>query len=120
MNPHTLRYRIRPENQNDHEQLLTELAAELAATPVPGLRYDVFQLNDGLEYLHFIAYDKTSHGPLERPRALADFHEQLRDRCENEPHRETLQPIIPAPQHQAPTQHPDHSSTHQHQAPPIA
>jgi quinol monooxygenase YgiN len=93
MNPHTITYRIKADSQEQHEQLLSDLFAELDQTQPGGLRYEVYRLDDGLSYLHFVFLDKQAHGPLQRPQALKAFHAGLRDRCEGEQERRELTPV---------------------------
>lgn len=95
--PHAIRYRVTHAARDDHERLVAELAGALAATPVSGLRYEIFRYGDGLDYLHLVEYDKSEHGSLRRPASLAEFHLGLRQRCEAEPRREELERLTQWP-----------------------
>lgn len=93
MSAHLLRYRVRADAVAEHELALAELLDELAESPVEGLRYEVFRVAGERSYVHLIAFEKTNHGPPERPAALAVFHDGLRGRCEGSPTRENVEQL---------------------------
>ena len=87
---HTIRYTVKPEEVARNEDLLKALFAELEELQTPGLRYAVFRLPDGVSYMHLVSHDKQSHGPLQRPQKIGEFHEGLHERCDEQPVRTSM------------------------------
>ena len=81
-----VRYRVKPEQAEENEELVRAVYDELERTRPAGLRYATFQLDDGVSFVHLASTETgDGHNPLSEVRAFKRFQEGIRDRCDEPP-----------------------------------
>lgn len=84
-----IQYKLKPEQAEQHVELLDAVFEELERTRPEGLRHAVLRLADGDTFIH-IAEDTGEGGPgIFGLASMQRFEDGLRDRCEVPP---TVQP----------------------------
>src|SRR6476620_6392322 len=81
-----VRYKVKPERLEEHEALVRNVFAELAALKPAGLAYQALKLEDGVSFVH-IAAVSTADGknPLTELPAFKAFTAEIGDRCSEKP-----------------------------------
>src|SRR5437879_5478271 len=81
-----VRYKVKPDQVSNNEQLVRAVYEELHRTGTAGLRYATFRLDDGQTFVH-IASTETDDGsnPLSGIAAFQRFQEGIAGRCEEAP-----------------------------------
>jgi hypothetical protein len=79
-----VQYTVKPERASENEELVRDVYDELLRTRPDGLRYETFQLPDGVSFVH-LAETEDGHDPLSRVEAFRRFREGFADRCEEAP-----------------------------------
>lgn len=81
-----VRYKVKPERLEEHEALVRNVFAELAAAKPEGLAYQALKLEDGLSFVH-VAAVSTADGknPLTELAAFKAFTANIADRIEEKP-----------------------------------
>jgi hypothetical protein len=80
-----VRYKVKPEQAAENEELVQAVYAELHETKPPGLHYATFRLDDGVSFLHLSAHDTDGPSPLTNVGAFKRFQENIADRCDEAP-----------------------------------
>lgn len=78
-----IRYRVKPERVREHLGLLGAVFDELAASRPDGLRWDSYQLEDGVSFADVAAVDAP--GTLSRLESWAAYRTTLEERCDDPP-----------------------------------
>ena len=81
-----VRYKVKPDQAGENQQLVEQVYAELQRNAPAGLRYATFKQSDGVSFVH-IASTETANGesPLPQLAAFKAFQAQIKDRCEEMP-----------------------------------
>jgi len=81
-----VRYKVKPERLEEHEALVRNVFAELAAVKPAGLAYQALKLEDGLSFVH-VAAVSTADGqnPLTELPSFKAFSANIADRIEEKP-----------------------------------
>jgi len=79
-----VRYKVKPDRVEEHEQLIRAVFEELAKTAPAGIRYGAFKEPDGLRFVH-IAFVETAPNPLDALAAFKAFGERIKERCDELP-----------------------------------
>ena len=81
-----VRYKVKPDQAGENQQLVEQVYAELQRNAPAGLRYATFKQSDGVSCVH-IASTATANGesPLPQVAAFKAFQDQIKDRCEEMP-----------------------------------
>jgi len=80
-----VRYRVKPDQVAENEELVRAVYRELAEDPVEGLRYGTFRSADS-DFLHLAWVDPSlSSNPLLEVTAFQRFTEHIGDRVEEPP-----------------------------------
>ena len=80
-----IRYRTTSECTDENARLIEAVFAELAEREVPGLRYEVLRLDDGVTFVHVATLD-GERNPLEASPAFAAFQSGIGARLEEGPY----------------------------------
>jgi len=80
-----VRYQVRPEAAEENERLIRQVFAQLARDQLPGVRYQVVKLADGVSFEHIASHDGTGPNPLTQLAAFKEFAGGIRDRCVEPP-----------------------------------
>ena len=81
-----IRYETRPETSRQNRRLVEQVFRELADKAPEGLRYAVFELADGVTFLHVVSTEDGAE-PLTALPAFAEFQRDARDRMTGAPER---------------------------------
>lgn len=85
-----IRYRTHPDRADDNQRAIEAVFAELRATPVPGLDYQVLRLPDAT-FLHLVTMAPGAEdGAITKLAAFREFQRGLAERCLEPPQRCTL------------------------------
>jgi hypothetical protein len=78
-----VRYKVKAERLEEHEDLIRKVFAELATVRPAGLAYHALKLEDGLSFVH-VATVSTADGqnPLTALPAFQAFAANIADRCQ--------------------------------------
>ena len=79
-----VRYKIKPDQVGENEQLIRAVFAELERTSPDGIRYASFKLEDGASFVHIAAIEAEQNPLAELPTFKA-FTAEIRDRCDEPP-----------------------------------
>ena len=79
-----IRYRTKPDQAEENEQLIQAVFAELAKERPEGLHYAAFRLDDGVSFVHVAVVDGEEN-PLNASAAFAAFQAGIGDRVEEGP-----------------------------------
>jgi hypothetical protein len=81
-----VRYKVKRDRIEEHEDLIRKVFAELAAVRPGGLTYHAHKLEDGVSFVH-VAAISTPDGsnPLGALASFKAFSENIGDRCEEKP-----------------------------------
>ena len=81
-----VRYKVKADRVEEHEDLIRKVFAELAIVRPTGLAYHALKLADGVSFVHF-ATVSTADGqnPLTTLPAFKAFTANIGDRCEEAP-----------------------------------
>lgn len=78
-----VRYKIKVDRVAEHEELLGQVFAELAATRPTGLAYSALKLEDGVSFVHVATLSTADgHNPLAALPAFKAFTADIAERCE--------------------------------------
>ncbi len=80
-----IRYRTTSECADENARLIEAVFAELAEGEVPGIRYEVLRLDDGVTFVHVATLD-GERNPLESSPAFAAFQSGIGTRLEDGPY----------------------------------
>jgi hypothetical protein len=80
-----VRYRVRPDAAAENERLIQQVFAQLAREQLPGVRYQVVKLADGVSFVHLASHDDEGVNPLTELVAFKDFVRGIRERCVEPP-----------------------------------
>ena len=80
-----VRYRVKPDQVADNEQLVRAVYEELRETQPDGLRYATFKQDDGVSFVHLAVTDDGVGNPLAQVAAFARFQEGIAERCDEQP-----------------------------------
>jgi len=87
MTTHIVRYRTHPEHIEENQRLIREVFAELARSPLAGVRYQATCTAEG-EFTHVVSYDEAAdEGSLPRLASFQRFQAGIRERCAEPPKR---------------------------------
>jgi hypothetical protein len=82
-----VRYETKPDRADENQRLVEKVFAELAELHPDNFRYASFRLEDGVTFVHIVI--ETGDGPnpmsLGDIPALAEFQEEIADRCAVQP-----------------------------------
>ncbi|MGH8798074.1 MAG: hypothetical protein ACREXI_13525 [Caldimonas sp.] len=91
---HMIRYKLKADCVAENERLAAAVYRELEAQPPPGLHYATFRLDDGVSFVHLVAYDDPGHSDaLTGLASFKAFAAGVKDRCEEPPLRTELHEI---------------------------
>lgn len=78
-----VRYKVKADRLEEHEDLIRKVFAELATVRPSGLAYQALKLEDGVSFVH-VATVSTADGqnPLTTLPSFKAFAANIRDRCE--------------------------------------
>jgi len=79
-----VRYRVKPDQVAENEELVRGVYKELEQSQPDGFRYATFKLEDGVSFLH-VAEHAGDRAPLVDLPAFARFQADLRGRCDELP-----------------------------------
>jgi hypothetical protein len=81
-----VRYKVKPEQAAENEELVRAVYDELHRTEPAGLRYATFQLEDGVTFVH-LASVETDAGPnpLTGLESFKRFQAGVAERCDEPP-----------------------------------
>jgi hypothetical protein len=79
-----VRYETRPETADENRRLIRAVFDQLAARRPDGLQYAVFQLADGVTFLHVVDLDGDDN-PLVSLPAFGEFSHDIADRVVADP-----------------------------------
>ena len=86
MSPAMVRYKVKPDQVENNEQLVRAVYEELHKTAPSGLRYATFRLDDGVSFIHLHADErKDGTTALTELPAFKKFQQGIPDRCEEGP-----------------------------------
>jgi hypothetical protein len=80
-----VRYSVRPERAAENEELVRAVYDELERTRPTGLRYQTYQLDDGVSFVHVASVETDGDTPLSRVEAFARFQQDIDERCDEPP-----------------------------------
>jgi len=80
-----VRYQVRPDAAAENERLIRQVFAQLARAPLPGVRYQVVKLADGVSFMHLASHDGEGANPITQLAAFKEFAGGIRDRCVEAP-----------------------------------
>jgi hypothetical protein len=80
-----VRYKVKPEQAAENEELVRAVYAELHETKPAGLHYATFRLDDGVSFVHLSAHAADGPSPLTNVEAFKRFQENIGDRCNEAP-----------------------------------
>jgi hypothetical protein len=81
-----VRYKVKPEQVAENEELVRAVFDELQRTEPAGLRYATFQLDDGVSFVHLASIEtEDGHSPLSSVKAFERFQERIGERCAEAP-----------------------------------
>jgi L-rhamnose mutarotase len=87
-----VRYKVKPDQVEENEQLVREVYKELGRLRPEGFRYGTFKLEDGVSFVHLAVQD-TDHNPLSEVEAFQRFQADIRSRCDEPPVVATLEEV---------------------------
>jgi hypothetical protein len=77
-----LRYQVKRERIDENRQLIAGVFAELEERDLDGFTYKVFELDDGVSFIHvWIEHDVADPDSLQAVPAFQAFMSDLADRC---------------------------------------
>ena len=81
-----VRYKVKADRLEEHEDLIQKVITELGTRRPGGLAYHAFNLEDGVSFVH-VASVSTPNGenPLAALPAFKAFVANIADRCEEKP-----------------------------------
>jgi hypothetical protein len=79
-----VRYKVKPGEAANNEELVRAVYEELHRSEPSGLRYATFQLDDGVTFVH-LAETPDGRNPLAEVRAFKEFQKGIQERCEEQP-----------------------------------
>jgi hypothetical protein len=85
--PVVVRYQTKPDRAEENQALIEKVFEDFAQRQPKGFTYQVFRLEDGVSFLHFV----TEHEDVTNPDSLAHvpafqaFTADIADRCEVAP-----------------------------------
>jgi quinol monooxygenase YgiN len=89
-----VRYEAKPESAQENTELIRAMFAELAEHPPAGLRYAVFELEDGAGVVHLVCNETDApHSPLSDMPAFKRYQEEIASRLAGPPAFENLQEV---------------------------
>jgi hypothetical protein len=81
-----VRYRVKPEQVAENEQLVAKVYEQLAREAPPGLRYLTFKLADGVTFVHIATIEVLEgRNPLVELAAFKAFSAGVQQRCDELP-----------------------------------
>ena len=80
-----VRYRVRPDAAAENERLIQQVFAQLEREQLPGVRYQVVKLADGVSFVHLASHDGDGANPLTGLVAFKDFVRGIGERCVEPP-----------------------------------
>jgi hypothetical protein len=81
----TVRYTVKPGQEERNEELVRDVYAELSALDPGDFRYATFRLDGGGTFVHFAVTEGDAPAPLPGLAAFKEFQRELHDRCEEGP-----------------------------------
>ncbi|HEX4337318.1 MAG TPA: hypothetical protein VH062_15485 [Polyangiaceae bacterium] len=87
-----VQYKVKADRVEEHEALIRNVFAELAATKPEGIRYGAFKRADGVSFVH-VALVTADQNPLDAIKAFKAFGERIKERCDEPPEVADLKPI---------------------------
>ena len=79
-----VRYKVKPEQVEENEELVRAVYDELYRTEPAGLRYATFKLDDDVSFVHF-AVTEDGANPLSTVNAFREFQKNIEDRTDESP-----------------------------------
>jgi len=81
-----VRYKVKPDQAAQNEELVRAVYEELHAARPSGLRYATYKLDDGVSFVHLATYESDDgDNPLGEVAAFARFQQDIAERCEERP-----------------------------------
>ncbi|MDP9256893.1 MAG: antibiotic biosynthesis monooxygenase [Actinomycetota bacterium] len=81
-----VRYKVKPEQAAENEELVRAVYDELHRTEPAGLRYATFQLEDGVTFVHLASVEgDAGQNPLTGLESFKRFQAGVADRCDEPP-----------------------------------
>ena len=89
-----VRYKLKADRVAENEHLVAAVYAALQRAKPAGLRYATFKLDDGLSFLHLVAYDsEANRDSLVSLPAFKAFVAGVGERCDEAPVTTDLQTV---------------------------
>jgi hypothetical protein len=89
-----VRYKVKPACADENVRLVKAVYEQLARERPAGLRYATFRLDDGVSFVHVVAYEsERGNGPLTSLAAFQAFVAGVGERCEEPPVTVELQEV---------------------------
>ena len=81
-----VRYKVKADRIEEHEDLVRKVFAELATVRPAGLAYQALKLDDGVSFLHVATISSTEgENPLTALASFKAFVANIGDRCDEKP-----------------------------------
>ena len=84
MSARMIRYTTKPERAEENAGLIRDVFAELALTKPEGIRFDAYQLADGVTFVHVVDLEGDVN-PLLEMGSFAAFQSGIAERCSDWP-----------------------------------
>jgi hypothetical protein len=80
-----VRYKVKPECEQENVELVRAVYEELKRTSPENLQYATFQLPDGVSFVHIASSDTEGANPLLEVKAFREFQKNVSERCVEPP-----------------------------------
>jgi hypothetical protein len=80
MSTHIIQYEVKPDQAEENQRLVEAVFAQLKAEKPQGLHYATFRMEDGVSFIHFVAYDDDDADLLRPLAAFQAFQQNAADR----------------------------------------
>ena len=80
-----VRYRVKPDQVAENEQLVRAVYEELHHGRPDGFHYATFKLEDGVSFVHIAIDETTGESPLTGLPAFQRFQQDIAERCDEPP-----------------------------------
>jgi hypothetical protein len=89
-----VRYRVKADRAAENAGYITRVFEQLQREMPAGLHYATFKLDDGVSFIHIASHDAADGtNALTALSAFKSFTAQIKDRCEELPVTEDLNPV---------------------------
>ena len=81
-----VRYKVKADRAADNVRYIAQVFEQLRRETPSGVHYATFKLDDGVSFVHIVAYDQTDvRNPLTELSAFKAFAAGVKERCEEPP-----------------------------------